>query len=92
MPEDGGMADGQLIPLTQMQSGQIGIVAEIWGGYGLANRLQALGLRPGSRITKISSMLMRGPITVKVNRTQIAIGFGLARKVMVRLEHLMALE
>jgi ferrous iron transport protein A len=79
------MVEGTLLPLTQMQSGQSGILAEISGGYGLVNRLNALGLRPGKRVTKISSMLMRGPVTVRMDRTEIAIGFGIARKIMVRL-------
>ena len=80
------MVEGRMLPLTQMQSGQSGVLAEISGGYGLVNRLDALGLRPGRRITKVSSMLMRGPITVQIDRTEVAIGFGIARKVMVRLE------
>ena len=80
------MVEGTVLPLTQMKSGQSGILAEISGGYGLVNRLNALGLRPGGRITKVSSMMMRGPITVRIDRSEIAIGFGLARKVMVRLE------
>ena len=80
------MVEGRMLPLTQMQSGQSGVLAEISGGYGLVNRLDALGLRPGRRITKVSSMLMRGPITVQIDRTEVAIGFGIARKLMVRLE------
>ena len=76
---------GDLLPLTQMQSGQSGILAEILGGHGLVDHLNALGLRPGKRITKISSMLMRGPITIQVDRAEIAIGFGIARKLMVQL-------
>ena len=80
------MVEGRMLPLTQMQSGQSGVLAEISGGYSLVNRLDALGLRPGRRITKVSSMLMRGPITVQIDRTEVAIGFGIARKVMVRLE------
>ena len=86
LDEEGNMVDGKLIPLTQMQSGQSGMLAEIWGGHGFVNRLNALGLRLGRRITKISSMLMHGPITVQVDGIQIALGFGIARKVMVRLE------
>jgi len=83
--KDPGIVAGMFLPLTQMQSGQSGILAEILGGHGLVNRLNALGLRPGQRITKVNSMLMRGPITVQVDRTEVAIGFGIARKIMVRL-------
>ena len=69
-----------------MQHGQSGIVVQIQGGHGLVNRLSALGIIPGKRITKISSMLMRGPVTIEVDRVQVAIGFGMANKIIVELD------
>ena len=45
-------------PLSDLKPGQSGVVVQIQGGHGLVNRLNALGIRPGQRITKISSMLM----------------------------------
>ena len=79
------MSDSKLLTLRQMQAGQSGIVAQIQGGYGLINRLSALGIRPGKRITKVGSMFMRGPVTVQLDSTQVAIGFGMANKVIVEL-------
>ena len=79
------MSDGKQIPLSQMEAGHSGIVVQIQGGRGLINRLSSLGIRPGQRITKISSMFMRGPITIQVGNAQVAIGFGMANKVMVEL-------
>ena len=79
------MTDGRQVPLTEMQTGQSGIVIQIQGGRGLVNRLAALDIRPGKRITKISSMLMRGPVTVEVDRTRLAIGFGMAKRVIAEL-------
>jgi len=69
--------------LAQMQSGQSGVVIQIQGGHGVVRRLNALGIVPGKRITKISSMLMRGPVTVEVDRVRIAIGFGMTGKIIV---------
>ena len=80
------MTDGRLITLRQMWSGQSGIVANIEGGHGLVNRLNALGIRPGKRITKVSSMLMRGPVTIQLDSAQVAIGFGMANKIIVKLD------
>ena len=80
------MTDGRLITLRQMWSGQSGIVANIEGGHGLVNRLNALGIRPGKRITKISSMLMRGPVTIQLDSAQVAIGFGMANKIIVKID------
>jgi len=80
------MPEGKQITLAQMQSGQHGTVVQIKGGHGLVNRLSTLGIRPGRRITKLSSMLMRGPVTIQVDRAQVAIGFGMARKITVELD------
>jgi len=73
------------VTLTRMRAGQSGIVAYLQGGHGLVNRLSALGIIPGKRITKISSTLMRGPVTVEVDRVRVAIGFGMASRILVQL-------
>jgi len=80
------MSDGKLVTLRQMQSAQSGKVIQIQGGFGLINRLSALGIRPGKRITKVSSMLMRGPVTIQAGNTQVALGFGMANKIIVELD------
>ena len=77
------MGDKKRITVQKMRAGQSGHVVEITGGVGLTNRLNALGIRPGKRITKISSMFMRGPVTVLVDRAQVAIGYGMAGKIIV---------
>jgi ferrous iron transport protein A len=69
--------------LTKIRSGERGIVAEINGGHGIRKRLDAMGIRPGSEISKVSSQLMRGPITVALGNAQVAIGFGMAKKIIV---------
>jgi len=80
------MPDGKQTTLAGMQIGLSGVVVQIQGGHGLVNRLNALGIRPGKRITKLSSMLMRGPVTIEVDRAQVAIGFGMARRIIVELD------
>ena len=80
------MPDVKLVTLRQMQSGQSGKVAQVQGGHSLVSRLNALGIRPNKRITKVSSMLMRGPVTIQLDSTQIAIGFGMTNKIIIELE------
>jgi len=75
-----------LVTLTRMQTGQSGRVVEIQGGFGVIDRLNALGIIPGKRITKISSMLARGPVAIQVDRAQLAIGYGMANKIIVELD------
>ena len=72
--------------LTQMKTGSSGTIKEINGGLGCVKRLQSMGLRPGKKITKISSHFWRGPQTVKVGHFQIAVGFGMAKKIIVQVE------
>ena len=79
------MFSNKQITLRQMRDGQSGIVSQIQGGHGLISRLSALGIRPGKRITKVGSTIMRGPVTIKVGNTQVAIGFGMANKIIVEL-------
>jgi len=69
--------------LTQMKAGEKGRVVDIQGGWGLLRKMDALGIRPGTEVVKISSQLMRGPIIIKVGNTQVAIGFGMARRIIV---------
>lgn len=69
-----------------MQPGQTGRVVDIQGGFGLVNRLSVLGIMPGKRITKISSMIARGPVTIDVDRSQVAIGYGMANRILVQLD------
>ena len=80
------MPDEKQTTLARMRTGQGGKVIQIKGGFGMANRLSALGIRPGKRITKISNMFMRGPVTVQVDRARVAIGFGMATRIIVEPE------
>ncbi len=73
------------VSLAQMQAGQRGKIVEINGGYGLARKLDALGIRVGKEVTKVSAQWMRGPVLLRQDNTQAALGFGMASKVLVEL-------
>ena len=68
-----------------MQAGQTGKVTRVRGGHGFRRRLEAMGIRPGMTVTKVSGQIMRGPIIVKVGHSQIAIGFGMAHHIFVEV-------
>lgn len=72
--------------LTQLSEGESGVVTGIHGGHGLVCRLESMGIRAGKRVTKVSSQIMRGPVTLRVDNSQVAMGFGMASKIMVELE------
>ena len=71
--------------LTQIDENQTVVIKEIIGGHGVARRLEALGIRPGKKITKISSHFWHGPVTVLVGKAKVAIGHGMAEKIMVEV-------
>ena len=74
------------INLTQMKRGQSGNVAGIQGGMGVTRRLESMGIRVGNKIVKVSSMFLRGPVTVDVGSTQLSIGYGMASKIIVEVQ------
>ena len=71
------------VDLSQLREGESGRVVLISGGHGLIRRLESLGIRVGKKVTKVSSQLMRGPITVRIDGFQVAVGFGMAKKILV---------
>lgn len=73
------------VSLAYMKSGQNGILVEILGGHGMIRRLDALGLRLCKRVRKVSSMLMRGPVVVELDGFQVAIGYGMASRIIVEI-------
>jgi len=74
-----------IVSLAEMAAGQTGIVMSLEGGHGMVRRLAAMGIRRGVAVTKTSSQPFRGPVSVQVGNTEVAMGFGLARRVMVEV-------
>lgn len=77
------MKGSAVMPLVEVSAGELVRVVDILGGCGIALRLEALGIRPGTSIIKRSEMFMRGPVTVEAHGAQIAIGYGMASKILV---------
>lgn len=75
----------KLLSLAEMEPGQSGLVKSIGGGPGMTARLQSLGLYPGQKITKISSVFQKGPVVIEVNRSQVALGYGRASRIYIEL-------
>jgi len=71
------------ISLSNMKDGQQAVVSAVEGGRGLVEKLTAMGIRPGKRITRFCSMYLHGPITVRVDNVQLSLGRGIADKILV---------
>jgi len=70
------------IPLSKLLSGQSGIVNTYMGKRGMLGRCLSLGFTPGSRIKMVENY-NKGPVMVKIHDTTVAVGRGLAEKIMV---------
>jgi ferrous iron transport protein A len=71
------------LDLTCLADGESARVVGLRGGGEASRRLEALGIGIGSVISKKSSALRRGPIVVERGRAQVALGFELARGILV---------
>ena len=70
--------------LTELSPGEQGTVVAVHGGRGIQARLRNLGLVKGQTLRKLSALAWGGPVVVEVKRTQVAIGRGMAAKILVR--------
>jgi ferrous iron transport protein A len=77
---------GHARDLVSMRPGQTGVVARICGGLGVTKRLDAMGIRPGVNLVKVAGQLFGGPVVVQVGNAQMAVGFGMAKKILVKIE------
>jgi ferrous iron transport protein A len=66
--------------LAQLRTGEKATIVAIEGGRGLRQKLFLRGLIEGKAIRVISNY---GPMTVEVDRSVVAIGRGMAQKIVV---------
>ena len=71
--------------LAKMNARQSGVVVEMDGGCKMNDQLRAMGLRPGVKVTKTSGQPLRGPVTLRLGSTEIAIGHGVASRILVEV-------
>ncbi len=75
-----------MVTLIDLPDNGEGIIVEIQGGYGLVQKLDAMGIRMGKKIIKVSRQWMKGPVIIRSGNTEMAIGYGMAQRIMVEIE------
>ena len=73
---------GYLMPLAMASPGEVVRIADIRAGRGLTRRLADMGLVPGTDIRVINSY-RPGPVLLEVRGTRLALGHGMAQKILV---------
>jgi len=74
------------VSLVHLKPNHKGKISEILGGAGLQHRLMSMGIYAGKEITKLSYIGLRGPVVIKVGRSVLALGHGMAAKIIVETE------
>lgn len=81
--------------LSDLKNGERGVVISIGTGrgrgdagragrdWGFRKRLEDMGLTPGTEVTVVRSAPFRGPLEVHVRGSRLAIGRGMANRILV---------
>lgn len=73
-----------LVSLADLRGGEKCTVVVALGGHGMVQRLAEMGLTPGTGVTIVRTAPMHGPIEVSVRGASLALGRGVARRVLVK--------
>jgi Fe2+ transport system protein FeoA len=81
------------VPLTALKAGETATVVSIdgtsgkgWGRWGFEKRLMDMGLTPGTKVTVVKSAPLHGPVEVLVRDSRLALGRGVAERILVEVE------
>ncbi len=74
------------ISLVQMKASRKGRVVEILGGSNLQTKLMHMNVFKGKEVMKLSHVGLRGPVVIKAGRSILALGHGVAAKIIVEAE------
>ncbi len=83
---EGDAAMATSMPLAMAGTGQKVWVHSLAGGRGMEQRLASMGLNVGSEVEVISKG-HSGPVIVATGNTRMAIGSGMAHKIIVSTAH-----
>jgi ferrous iron transport protein A len=70
-------------PLTMALPGETVTLVSIQGGRGVKSRLHSMGLTPGTKL-KVLNNGAPGPFLISVRDFKVAIGYGIAKKILVK--------
>ncbi len=74
---------GEQTTLDRVRPGTRVRVSGFLGGWRGSERLLKMGIGPGVEVLTVSQYPLKGPVVVRVDESQIALGRGLARKILV---------
>jgi DtxR family Mn-dependent transcriptional regulator len=75
-----------IVNLHDLRPGQAGEIVSIETGFRAKRRLEDMGLTPGTRIRVLRTAPFGGPVEISVRGSRLAIGRGMSRRIMVKVE------
>ena len=69
--------------LADLRIGELKRVKGVTGGHGLQNNIRSMGIREGKVLRVVTRQPLRGPIVVEIDGMRIAIGRGMAKKILL---------
>lgn len=72
--------------LTDMKDGQSGAIVSVLGGRISVKRLADLGITSGTEIKVLRRTMFSGPVQIEVCGSRLALGKGLATRIIVVLK------
>jgi ferrous iron transport protein A len=74
------------IPLIHMKTGQLGRIIGLEGGLGFQKNVRSRGIREGKILEVVTTHPIGGPIVIKIDGRETAIGQGMARRIFIEVE------
>lgn len=71
------------IPLSRLKLGESGTIKSFYGGFGIRRKLSVMGFVIGKKIKVVSRHPFMGPTVIRINNMEIAIGRGMAHKIVI---------
>jgi len=75
--------NNNLMPLSMLSIGEKAELVDVHGGHGIRMRLASMGLNPGVIVEMVQNA-MPGPVILGVMDTRLAMGRGMAQKILVQ--------
>ncbi len=72
------------VSLADLPQGEKCTVVLAVGGHGMVRRLAEMGLTPGTEVRVVRSAPLRGPVELSVRGVSLALGRGIARRILVK--------
>ncbi len=74
-----------MISLAEMKVNETGVIVSLAEGDQFQSKMNSLNIRIGKKLKKVSNSILKGPVVIEMDNTQVAIGFGMAQKIFLEL-------